>query len=144
MKVAIGITGHLVDPDGNGVDMSSEQIEELAGELEGVIEDYFRRTPWATEEHNKVLLVQVEAGSQTELFLHPPGDFNLHPNDAEGGPVDPGPPVDECPRCRGKLDEAHNLCLHCRLQLKKDGLCTKCGERLLPHREGALYCNECS
>lgn len=137
MKIAIAFTGHLVTPDGNGVDMTTDQVEELAGELECIIEDYFKRIPWATEEHNKVLLTQIEAA---------PGDGWSQPHDMATEPYIPEPdiPDDECPRCRGKLDEAHNLCLRCRLQLKKDGLCTKCGERLLPHREGALYCVECS
>lgn len=61
MKILIVITGHLHDTAGCGVDLSEDQLEEFGGELETILESYFKKRPHATEEHNQIFLSRVEA-----------------------------------------------------------------------------------
>lgn len=61
MKIQVTIEAHLVDPAGNGIDLSHEELEEFGEELETILESAFRKRPHATENHNQVLLAGTEA-----------------------------------------------------------------------------------
>lgn len=62
MKVQFEVTADIVETRTQmGVDLTSDEIEELSEELEIIIESYFEENPWATVKVNRMVLVNVEA-----------------------------------------------------------------------------------